>query len=665
MNSILNRTSKSWRTLGIFMGLLTLVSGVLTACKAKSIPTVPGTSALTVNVTYNGATTVVGKSELEVGLFSSDAFSQSSLVATAQAGALISTLPATGTATFNVPAGTYYLAALNNVNGSGTFFDHTDRAYPACGDPYTTYNAVSNFANGVNFSWPLSSGNKATAVNVSGNTSVAVTFGDTFISTGVNGQPNYGGTAVSITGTAPAGIYAIAFMNPSATTRTPANDWGYNPDNATNVTLSTIEDLPSGSTIYVLLFADSGNANNAADAGNCGGVTPCLQGGDPYTIVGPLTVGQNPKPSTGVLTVNFADTNIASGAPAATATYTRTPTATGTVTPTATITLSPTITLTPAQSFTFTETPTVTQTPTITPTPTQSPTVTNSFTPTSTFTVTATPTVTATMVTLSPGDVSIIAFLRNGNSQFAFVNTTAGNLPAGTVLYFTNDSWDGTQGAGSGALVDESATLPATLATDGDVIQEAIISYTVGASGLAPFTPVVVSSTSNAQNSLQGGALGAVSSAVTNLTLNKNGSGDKILAYQVPSAGTTVFLGGVIFGPDAWQTSGAVTNFYDSYLPTGLSASNSTDLSVLWNNSAALNGQAAVTSGMNQNAVLSSCVNSLSGIVDGSNWTGNAEAKGSFALTSKSSSTPVSLTFCGSGNVGFTPALAAPTEVPY
>ncbi|HVM32900.1 MAG TPA: hypothetical protein VMU88_07185 [bacterium] len=692
MDGFKQMTGKSWRVLAVFAGLLAPAAGFLGACKPKAIPTVAGNANLTVNVTYNGAITTAGKSALEVGLFNSDVFSSSSLVAAQQAGAVIAALPATGAVTFNVPGGHYYLAALNNVNGSGTFFDHTDRAYPICGAPYVTYNNVSNTANGVNFSWPLSSGNKATAVDVSSDTSVTLSFGDTYLSVGVNGQPNYGGTAVSISGEGPSGIYAVAYTNAGATARTPANDWGFNPSNATNVSISTLEDLPLGSTIYVMLFADPGNADNPSDAGSCGGVTPCVQNGDPYTIVGPLTVGQNPKPSSGVLSVAFNDTHLWSSA----ALFTSTPTATFTVTPTSTVTfsptftatttqtqtatqtptvtltptwtLSPTVTQTPAVSFTDTFTPTVTATPTVTLTSSNTPTVTDTFTatPTNTSTVTSTvtptPTATATMVTLNPGDVAIIAMLRNGNSQFAFVNTTTSNLPSGTVIDFTNYSWDG---SGAGALSDQSTTILSYPAT----VIEGIISYTVGSSGLAPFTPVVIGDTSNAQNTLQGGTLANVAGlGGTKLVFNHNGSGDKILAFQVPSAGTTVFLAGVLFGPDTWQTSGPVTQFYDSYLPPGLSASNSTDLSNLWNNSVALSGQAAVTNGMNQNAILSSCVNSLSSIVSGSNWTGNAESKGGFALTSKTNANPVSLTFCPSGgvsNVGFTPAYAAPTEVPY
>ena len=294
---------------------------------ASNTPTKTATSTATptppfkivVTVTYGGAKWTSKKSVLDVGLFGSATFSQTSLLATAQAGTTFAAAPAptwTAACTFFVANGTYYLAAMNNVNGTGTFFDKTSYAYPIDGAPYGTFNAIVNngvYTSGVSFSWPFNSGNTATAVVVSGgDTTAALSFNDTYVSPGYNGQPNYTGSLVTL-GTAPAGIYAVAYTSSiiAYANRTPANDWGVNPKNATNVSLSTLEDEPPGTPLYVQIFADSGNA--LTNTGACGGMAPCIQGGDPYTIIGPVNVDTNSVPGSGQLTVNFDDTQTSGG----------------------------------------------------------------------------------------------------------------------------------------------------------------------------------------------------------------------------------------------------------------------------------------------------------------------------------------------------------------
>ncbi len=230
------------------------------------------------------------------------------------------------------------------------------------------------------------------------------------------------------------------------------------------------------------------------------------------------------------------------------------------------------------------------------------------------------------------GNIGITGFVRNGNSQFAFVNTTAGTIPAGTVIYFTNYSFD----ASTQTLVSTNQTVPAGAVTEGTV------AYTVGAGGLAPYTTVIIGNFGNAVNQLQGGSVALSNGGAAGapwLIFNKNGSGDKVIAYVASSpisAGGSVtgatFLSAVIFGPDSWfSNSTAPVNCYDSALPSGLTSGvNATDLSTLWNSSTVITGASA---GGNQNAVLSSCQTTLAGIVAPGNWTANVTAKTAFSLT--------------------------------
>ena len=278
-------------------------------------PTPTGTNQLAVSLIYNGSKWTSGKSVLGVGLFNSSTFSQSALLATAKTSAFSTAPPWNKAVTFFVNNGTYYVSAIDNVNGTGSYFDKTTYAYPIDGCPYNTFsNLVNNgvYTSGVSFSWPYASGNTATPIVVSGNSTVTITFNDTYVVPGLNGQPNYTGSLVTL-GTSPAGIYAVAYTSNTIayTNRTPANDWGYNPSNSTNVNIATHEDEALGTPLYVQIFADSGNA--MTNTSPCGNLAPCIQNGDPYTIVGPLNTDNNTVPGSGQMTVTFGDGTLSTG----------------------------------------------------------------------------------------------------------------------------------------------------------------------------------------------------------------------------------------------------------------------------------------------------------------------------------------------------------------
>lgn len=256
-------------------------------------------------------------------------------------------------------------------------------------------------------------------------------------------------------------------------------------------------------------------------------------------------------------------------------------------------------------------------------------------TPTSAGVATVTPTPQNTpnqgnnsLPNLSAGNIAITGICMNGNSQFSFVSTVA--LTSGQVIYFTDYSYDNTANSGVGGLVDESVTVTsgATTVTDGT------ISYTVGATGLAAYTQVVVGSAAAQDNFPDGGSPLNVAGdrGVTYMYLNHNGNGTKILAYTV-SAGVTAYVAGVIFGPDTWASSMPVTEFWDSYMPPGLSSSNTTDLSGLWGGAANLSQYGSSTaigpspagnSDVDDNAIVS-CESTLATLVAPGNWQGDGD----------------------------------------
>jgi hypothetical protein len=263
---------------------------------------------------------------------------------------------------------------------------------------------------------------------------------------------------------------------------------------------------------------------------------------------------------------------------------------------------------------------------------------------------------------LSAGDVAFTGLTLNGNSQFSFVFTS--DINPNVSVYFTNYTYDPNQGG----FVDESTTDSASSNWPGQgtivwhsmatTITEGTVLYTTSSSGLHAYTPIIISNTSNSSNSLQSGTVTAVdgntgSASTPYLVFNHNGAGHKIFAYTA-SGGVTTFLAGLIFGPDSWTTSGTISlfNFWDSYLPTGLGSTNSTDLSSLW--ASGQDGNLATFNNatqQNDNTALNSCQSTLAGIVNPSNW----QADGNQSKT-KVDLNGIGLTACvGAGYTGLIP----------
>ncbi|HTA77286.1 MAG TPA: hypothetical protein VK791_09030 [bacterium] len=278
---------------------------------------------------------------------------------------------------------------------------------------------------------------------------------------------------------------------------------------------------------------------------------------------------------------------------------------------------------------------------------------------------------------VNPGDIAFTGVIYNGNSEFSFVPTT--NIAAGVTIFFTNYSYDPTNSSSplGGSLVDESTTIypssnypgigTVTWSTvvngNSTGITEGTVAYTVGSSGLAAYSQVIIGNTSNSSNQLQFGTVTLVSGGAAGsnwLLLNHNGAGHKILAYTLNGSNFN-YVAAVIFGPDTWQTSGSIGAgaFWDSYLPASLSTQNSTDLSALWNGTQAgnqdgnmaqfnVNGTGSNQNGQNQNAVLNSCQNTLAGIVNPLNW----QADGNDSKSKVSLNPVIGLSVCS--NAGYT-----------
>ncbi len=221
------------------------------------------------------------------------------------------------------------------------------------------------------------------------------------------------------------------------------------------------------------------------------------------------------------------------------------------------------------------------------------------------------------------------------------------------MIYFTTNSYDNTVGG----LVSFAEADPS--GASGQGVTTGIISYTAPTTGLGSYIPVVIAKTGNDFSLLQGGTIANVSgnAGSTYLVLNHNGEGQKILAFTI-SAGVTQYLAGLIFGPDTWQTSGSVVNYWDSYNPLSTYGSTyTTDLSGLWSSDSL---SSFVTQG-NQNAVLNTCQTTLAGIVNPTNWVADGNIPKPSAPGVSSTTTlgleSGPLAVCANGSAGWTGTL--------
>jgi len=139
---------------------------------------------------------------------------------------------------------------------------------------------------------------------------------------------------------------------------------------------------------------------------------------------------------------------------------------------------------------------------------------------------------------VTAGDIAIIGFGSTGTDKFAFL--LVNDLPANTVLYFTDNAWTGS-----------------VLNTN-----EGTITWTSPNSVLSAGTVVTCSNTG-------GPTFSSGSGILTNSVALAN-SGDQILCYRGTAVGSyTEFI--CAFSSSAWLTTGTVGNG-TSYLPTGLIA---------------------------------------------------------------------------------------------
>jgi len=265
---------------------------------------------------------------------------------------------------------------------------------------------------------------------------------------------------------------------------------------------------------------------------------------------------------------------------------------------------------------------------------------------------TCTPTATVAG-TVGPGCIAFTGLTYNGNTEISFVSTA--NLSTSQVVYFTNYSYDATANSGTGGLVDESFTNSSTATT----VVEGIISYTPSGSGLSSFSQVVIGNTSDTgSNQIQGGTIANVQGAGGNtyLVQNHNGYGHKVLAYMVPSAGTTTWLGAIVFGPSSWVTSGSVTACWQTYLPPGLGVTLATDLSGLWITD---NLNQYSTTSQNDNAILNNCFTDMPNMINPANWVadGNQSKSGVclYPIGAEGALHPTSICTSGGGYGGGLP----------
>ena len=645
--------SNFWKTINPFHPISVILVALLSGLSLAP-PAGAQTGPLTVVCNYNGSAVTTTKTfSVQV---SSDPDFATNPVTIINTAALSGNPPYSKSTVITLAAGTYYVGAELNVTGAGKQFPIPTNN-PVIGAPFAAFNAITNnnYDNTITYPWPDGGGTSATPVGLTASgTAVTISFDDSYPNVGFSGGPNAASTGggVVLTQNSNQGVTigstvnyfwgAVYPQNPLLSGTGPGNqtlakDWGAKV--SSNMNISCVKDLKSTSPVYVLLYLDPTQPSVTS-----GGTFQEIQTGDPYTLIGPVNpqtaniTGINAGAVLGVTIVTSATwSGTYTPTSGATATATSAPTDTPTLTPSST----PTDTPTDSPSSTPTLTPTITETLFTTATATASPTDSPTDSPTSTPTETATttpsnsPTATATAgASLAPGAVVFTGFLQNGNSEFGFVSPVG--LGAGQVIYFTNESYS----ASANALVSFTGQ---TTQVTGGTIAEGIISYTVGGGGLSAFSQVVISKVSSV---FQGGTISGA------LTLNKDGSGHKLLAFTVPSAGVTQYLAGLIFGPDTWLPNGtAPTTFYDSNLPPGLDSTTSTDLSNLWNGDG-FNTLANQQAG-NNNAVLT-CQTTLAGIVNPWNWNADVNVP---KTALEIGGTLIGVTACPVGNAGWSGSL--------
>jgi len=144
--------------------------------------------------------------------------------------------------------------------------------------------------------------------------------------------------------------------------------------------------------------------------------------------------------------------------------------------------------------------------------------------------------------TLSPGDIMLVTLNADGNDNFDFVPLVS--LEANTVIFFTDNAWDGS------AIKSNEGTLKYT--SSSSVSLGTIVSFT--------------------------GTVGGEWST-EDAGFNISGTGDNIIVFQGSSASPT-FIHGVGWAKSTtWITTGTV-DANDSYIPIGLSVSNNTIVSL-------------------------------------------------------------------------------------
>jgi hypothetical protein len=224
--------------------------------------------------------------------------------------------------------------------------------------------------------------------------------------------------------------------------------------------------------------------------------------------------------------------------------------------------------------------------------------------------------------TLSVGDIAIVGYITNGSpDSFSFVNLVP--IGSGTVIYFTDNGWTGTQFRGSSA-------------TDGDG-NENLIRFTA-ISDIPAGTVIRSTDTSANYTWAKSGQIGTTTAgSYADLSLSQ--SGEQIAAFQSTNTNNPLNSGfTAIYQIDNTGTFENATTASEGNIITGLSqASNS---AVLFNNIS------ATYAAFNLN-ILSSGTKAqwLAAINNSSNWTfSNLTALPTGSITVGSGTTQPDLT---------------------